>query len=190
MKALLQSARALALALLPLLAGFAHALTPAELQGLLQATPKRDAPYVETRESPWLSSPVTTQGTLHITARGLEKRMAMPRQETWRLLEDRVEWQGPGANDRKQILFSQVPAVQALADVTRLAVAGDLAALARDFKVTVAGDERVWSVQLLPRTTLVTRLLDMVELQGTGGHLQVLIVSERQGDRTTTRIRP
>src|SRR3954470_1100245 len=151
MKSLLQGARAAALVVLVAVTGLAHALTPAQLQAMLQATPKRDASYVETRESPWLSSPATTGGTLHITAHGLEKRVATPRQETWRLLEDRVEWQGPGGKDRKQILFSQAPALQALADVTRRAVAGDLVALERDFRITVAGDERVWSVQLQPR---------------------------------------
>lgn len=172
------------------LAGLAHALTLAELQDLLQAGSKSDAPYVETRESPWLSSPVTTHGTLHIAPQALEKRVEQPRQETWRLLEDRVEWQGKDATERKQILFSQAPALQVLADVTRRAVAGDLLALERDFKIVVTGDERVWSIRLQPRTAIVSRQLDTVELQGTGGRLRVLIVTERNGERTTTRILP
>jgi hypothetical protein len=190
MKTMLQMMRALALVVLAGVAGFAHALTLTELQALLQAAPKPDAPYVETRESPWLSAPVTTRGTLHIKAQSLEKRVETPRQETWRMLEDRVEWQGAGGADRKQILFKQAPALQALADVTRRAVAGDVAALERDFKTTVTGDEHVWSVQLQPRTAQLARQLDSVELQGTGGRLRVLIVTERQGERTTTRILP
>lgn len=190
MSALLQRARVLALCAFTAWAGAAHALTVGQLEALLRAAPKPDVQYVETRESPWLSAPVTTRGTLHVSAQALEKHVEQPRQETWRMLPDRVEWQGPGGAGRKQILFSQAPALQALADVTRRALAGDLAALQRDFQIVVNGDERAWSVQLRPRTPLVARQLDGVELQGTGGQLRVLIVTERRGERTTTRILP
>jgi hypothetical protein len=190
MKVLLHVARVLAWVVLASFAGIAHALTVAQLQGLLQAEARPDARYEETRESPWLSSPVTTRGTLHFTPQSLEKRVELPRPETWRMLQDRLEWEGPNGAGRKQILFSQAPALQALADVTRRAVSGDLVALERDFNIVLAGDERVWSAQLAPRTALATRQLEKVELQGTGGHLRVLIVTERQGERTTTRILP
>jgi hypothetical protein len=177
--------------LLPLLAAAtgARALTVPELQKLLQSATPHDARYEEVRESPWLSAPVATRGTLHVTPQALEKRVASPRAETWRMLGDRLEWVGPGGA-RKQILFSQAPALQALADVTRRAVAGDLVALQRDFTIVLRGDENVWSAQLQPRTALVLRQLESVELQGTGSHLRVLIVNERRGERTTTRILP
>lgn len=176
--------------ILCLAANVAHALTAGELQQLLQGAPKAQARYEETRESPWLSSPVTTRGILRATPQVLEKRVESPREETWRLLEDRAEWIGPGGAGRKQILFSQAPALQVLADVSRRATAGDLAALARDFNIVVRGDERVWSVQLQPRTPEVSRQLESVELQGTGNRLRVLIVVERRGERTTTRLLP
>lgn len=165
----------------------AHALTVAELQQLLQRAPRPDVPYEEQRESPWLSAPVLTRGTLHAGPELLEKRVASPRQETWRLLADRVEWVGADGS-RKQILFAQAPAVQALADVTRRAVAGDLAALQRDFRITVHGDASAWSAELAPRTPALARQLASVQLQGNGRGLQVLVVSDRGGERTTTRI--
>lgn len=181
--------RTLAALALALMAGWAQALTVPELQRLLQAAPQPEARYEEVRESPWLSAPVTTRGTLHVTPQALEKRIDMPRRETWRLLADRVEWLGPNGG-RKQILFSQAAALQALADVTRRAVAGDLAALERDFDIVVSGDQAVWSARLQPRGAAVARQLESVELQGTDGRLRVLIVTERQGERTTTRILP
>jgi hypothetical protein len=189
MKPFLPLVRTLSIFAFAALAGAAHALTVAQLQALLQAQAKQDARYEETRESPWLPAPVSTRGTLHAGPQALEKRVEAPRAETWRLLQDRLEWQGAGG-ERKQILFSQAPALQALADVTRRAVAGDLVPLERDFNVVVSGDEHVWSARLAPRTPLVARQLDAVELQGTGGHLRVLIVTERNGERTTTRILP
>jgi hypothetical protein len=170
-------------------AGFAHALTTTELQRFIKAAAKPDSRYEEVRESPWLASPVTTRGTLHVMPDALEKRVESPRPESWRLLRDRVEWKGP-AGAVKQILFVQAPGLQALADVTRNAVAGDLQAMERDFHVVVTGDENVWTVQLRPRDAALQRQLESVELQGTRGQVRVLIVTERQGERTTTRILP
>ena len=189
MKPLLALARGLAFFGLAGLAGLAHALTVPQLQALLQAQARPDARFEETRESPWLSAPVNTRGRLHVSPQALEKRVEAPRPETWRLLADRLEWQGPGGQ-RKQILFSQAPALQGLADVMRRAVAGELVPLERDFNIVVTGDEHVWSARLSPRTPVLMRQLDGVELQGAPGQLRVLIVTERQGERTTTRILP
>lgn len=168
----------------------AHALTVPELQKLLQAAPKAAVQFQEVRESPWLSAPVASRGTMRSTPAALEKRIESPRQETWRLMADRIEWQGPGGAPPKQILFNQAPALAALSDVIRRAVAGDLVALERNFRIELTGDRQVWTAQLHPRVPEVSRHLEYVALQGTGGHLQVIIVVERQGERTTMRLQP
>lgn len=185
--AMRRAAVALVLAWAGAAAGAAHALTVSELQRLLQARPRQAVAFQEVRESPWLAAPVTSSGTLHATPQALEKRVASPRRETWRMLSDRLEWIGPDGS-RKQILFSQAPALAALADLMRRALSGDIAALERDFKIQLQGDAQVWSAQLTPRSPELARHLESVELQGSGGALQVLIVSERQGERTTTRL--
>ncbi|HSV81058.1 MAG TPA: LolA-related protein, partial [Ramlibacter sp.] len=178
----------LAVALVSLGASAASVLTVAELQRLVQSSAKPVVRFQEVRESPWLSAPVTSSGTMHSKPDALEKRVESPRQETWRLLPDRIEWVGAGGT--KQILFSQAPALAALSDVMRRVVAGDIVALERDFRIQLSGDERVWRAQLQPRSAEVSRHLEQVELQGTGGQLQVIIVVERQGERTTTRLNP
>jgi hypothetical protein len=171
-------------------AAAAHALTVPELQRLLQSAPKAPVQFTESRESPWLSAPVTSSGTMRSTPGALEKRVESPRKETWRLLPDRIEWQDAAGNPPRQIAFSQSPALAALADVMRNVVAGDLVALQRDFVIDVNGDERVWRAELRPRRAEISRYLSQVELQGTGRNLQVIIVAERQGERTTTRLQP
>jgi hypothetical protein len=168
----------------------AHALTPMELQRLLQSAARPTLKFQEVRESPWLAAPVTSSGTLRSTPDALEKRVESPRPEVWRLLADRVEWQGAGEGGVKQIRHADVPALAALSDVMRRVVAGDLVALQRDFDIAVSGDERVWRVLLKPKNPSVARQLEQVELQGTGALLQVIIVVERQGERTTTRLQP
>lgn len=168
----------------------AYALTAPELQHLLQASPRPSVEFQELRESPWLSSPVTSRGTMRSTPGSLEKQVEFPRKETWRLLPDRIEWQAAPGSPVKQILFSQAPALAALSDVMRYVVAGDIVALQRNFDIRISGDERVWRAQLKPRNPEVGRNLEEVELQGTGGALQVIIVIQRQGERTTTRLQP
>ena len=171
-------------------AGTSHALTVLELQSLLQSAPAHVVSFVELRESPWLATPMESRGTMHWTPGLLEKRVEAPRQETWRMLPDRVEWVGPGGTESKRILFSEVPAMAVLADALRRVVAGDLLALERDFKIELSGDTPGWTLRLQPLGAENSRYLDHLELAGTGARLQAIIVVERQGERTTTRLYP
>jgi hypothetical protein len=167
----------------------AFAFGPADLQRLSQDHPRPDVSFQEVRESPWLSAPVVSKGSLRATSEGLEKRVETPRRETWRLLGDRVEWQAADGR-ANQILFSQAPAFGALASVLRRVVVGDFVGLEKDFDINLAGDEHAWRAQLAPRDPQVRRKLESIEVQGTGGDAQVLIVIDRQGEKTTTRLQP
>lgn len=173
--------------LLALAATAAQAFTPADLQRLLQSAPVRSLPFQELRESPWLDAPLRSRGTLSSMPQVLEKRITTPRDETWRLYADRVEWSGADGS-RKTLLFAQAPAVGALSDALRRVVAGELDMLALDYRVELHGNERQWRAQLVPRSGEVARYLDHLELQGQGARLQVIIVVEPQGGRTTTRL--
>lgn len=170
--------------------GSSFALTVPELQGLLQASPREVVAFAETRESPWLAVPAETRGTMHSKPGLLEKRVAAPREEIWRMLPDRVEYLRPGETGSKQILFNQSPAVAVLADALRRVVAGDLLALERDFRIHVRGDRRAWAARLEPAAGEAARYLDHLELEGAGADLRVITVVERQGERTTTRLYP
>lgn len=183
--------------------GSAHALTAGELQRLLQSAPAVDIPFVEQRQSPWLTEAVESRGTVRsLPQGGLEKRVESPKQEIWRLLPDRMEWRslappadnsastGNSSNTSKQILFSKAPALGVLSDAIRHVVAGDFPALERDFKVVVQGDAKQWTVQLQPQSIEAVRYLDRLEMQGSGSRLLTLVVLERKGERTTTRFYP
>jgi hypothetical protein len=62
--------------------------------------------------------------------------------------------------------------------------------LQKDFEISLAGDEHAWRALLAPRDPQVRRALESIEVQGTGGDVQVLIVLDRQGEKTTTRLQP
>lgn len=163
-------------------------LTAAALQRLLQEAPRREVRFTEIRESPWLAAPVQSSGVMRADAALLEKRIEQPRRETWRILNDRMQLVPAGGGAPKEFVFKDLPALAALAGAMRKAVAGDLASLDADFELKVAGDERLWTVRLKPRHNDVARYLKELELQGTQSRLQVLVVVESQGDRTTTRL--
>lgn len=179
-------------ALLMLLVGWlappAWAWSVPDLQRLLQAQPTQALPFEEVRESPWLMAPLTTRGTLHANGRALEKRVTDPRKETWRLLSDRMEWVGSDGQPARSLRYDQAPALAAMASALRLAVAGDLDALQSDFRIDLQGKASLWTARLLPRRPEVARILDYLELQGAEGRLSVIIVQERSGERTITRI--
>lgn len=168
----------------------AQAITTTDLQRLLQSAPVGDIRYQEQRQSPWLAAPLESRGIVRSLPQGLEKQVEFPKQETWRLLPDRLEWHGPGGLGYKHVLFSQTPALGMLSNAMRQVVAGDLLALGRDFRITVLGDTKMWTAQLQPHTAEAMRYLDHLEIQGAGNQLLILTIVERKGERTTTRFYP
>lgn len=163
----------------------AFALTTAQLQGLLKAGERPTVSFREIRESPWLAAPVATRGTMRSTPEGLEKKVESPVHETWRLLDDRVEWQSADGRT-KSIPFATAPALGALSEILRNVMAGNLVGLERKFDIHVDGDDHAWRALLLPRDPGVRQALESVEVQGVGGNVRVLIVVDRQGEKTTT----
>jgi len=88
----------------------------------------------------------------------------------------------------KEIMLSEAPAVAALAGALRRTMAGDLQALDKDFRLEPGGDARLWTLLLTPRRPEIARFIKQLELQGTGSELQVIVILETKGDRTTTRL--
>jgi len=166
----------------------AQPISVAGLQRLLQDTPKRERRFHEARESLWLAAPVESSGSMTASAHVLEKKVEQPRRETWRILPDRLQRVVPGDAPTKELLFSDAPAVAPLANAMRLVMAGDLKGLEPDFKLVPGGDERLWTLQLTPRRQDIARFLKQLDLQGTGAQLQVIVILESQGDRTTIRL--
>jgi len=169
-------------------AAAAQSISVAALQRLLQDAPKREVRFQETRESPWLSAPIESTGSMSSSPTALEKKVEKPRRETWRILADRMQLVDAASGSVKEIMLSEAPAVAALAGALRRTMAGDLQALDKDFRLEPGGDSRLWTLQLTPRRPDIARFIKQLELQGTGSELQVIVILETKGDRTTTRL--
>lgn len=169
-------------------AAYAQAFSIVRLQRLLQDAPHAEVRFTELRESRWLAAPIESSGTLRSTPTMLEKRVEQPKRETWRILDDRMQFGAPGSAGAREIMLDEAPAAAALAQTLRHVMAGDLEALNKYFELELAGDEREWALQLTPRQAEVARQLKRIVLQGVGRRLSVMVILETQGDRTTTRL--
>jgi hypothetical protein len=168
----------------------AQSLTTNDLQNLLKSAPKSDKNYHEQRQSPWLSSPTYSRGIIRILPQGLEKQVDSPKREIWRLLHDHLEWVGQDSIGSKKIFFSNTPSLAVLSNAMRRLVIGDLKDLESDFQIITHGEMKMWTVRLQPIGLEINKYLDYLEMKGSGTQIQVLIVVERKGERTTTYFQP
>jgi hypothetical protein len=170
-------------------AAWARAFSVAQLQLLLRTMPHAEVRFTELRESRWLATPVESSGTLRSSAGMLERQVELPRRETWRILDDRMQLGTPGSDQVLEIALENAPAVAALALTLRSVMAGNLEPLNADFQLLLSGDEHDWTLQLTPQRPDVARQLRQISVMGAGRRLSAIVVVESQGDRTTTRLR-
>ena len=169
-------------------AAWAQVLSVARLQHLLRDMPQAEVHFTELRESRWLAAPVESSGTLRSSASMLERQVELPRRETWRILDDRMQLSAAGSDQVLEIALDNAPAVAALALMLRSVMAGNLESLNADFQLALSGDERDWTLQLTPRRPDVARQLRQISVIGAGRRLSAIVIVESQGDRTTTRL--
>ena len=172
------------------LGGTAQALTVLDLGRLLHASSERSVKFQEVHESPWLKAPVKSSGVMYSDPPMLEKRVESPHQETWRLYPDHMEWIGSGGIGYRQISFSKAPQLALLANAIRGVVSGDVQALGKIFSVTLSGTENQWEAKLQPRSPGPNQQLELIEFSGSGSHLRMIVVLEREQERTTIHLAP
>lgn len=170
-----------------MLTGLAHAdqpFTPQDLAKMLRdhAPPRLD--YQETRESPWLGTPMISRGTLTAAQPMLEKTSFPPDPQTWRLYPDHMEWLS--ANETRVIRYDEQPQLGALANALRGVVFGDLNIISHDFNLKLDGEPASWRLRLTPATLSLSGLLKQLDFQGTGTRIEKFIIIEAKGDTTTT----
>ena len=162
----------------------AQPFTSQDLARMLSDNAPPSVGYEEVRESPWLSTPVISRGTLHASAPMLEKKSHPPAPQTWRLYPDHMEWFD--ANETRVIRYETQPQLGALANALRGVVFGDFSIISNDFNVHLEGTPESWRLRLTPATVELSGLLKELEFHGNGTHIEKFIIIEAQGDTTTT----
>jgi len=64
---------------------------------------------------------------------------------------------------------------------------GDYQGLARDFNLTLSGDAQRWQVRLVPRSVLLGKIFEHIDIHG-GALVERVELNETQGERTVLRL--
>jgi len=157
----------------------------------LTAAPKHVIEFVETRHSSLLTAPLVTSGELRFEPPAtLERRVTAPYVERYRIVGDRLTIERPGAGAARTLSLGSQPILANLVETIRAMLRGDLAALARRYKIELAGGRDDWALTLLPSDPATVEFVATVRVTGRAGALETMEVVEPNGDRTVTRFRP
>jgi outer membrane lipoprotein-sorting protein len=166
---------------------WAAAFDVAALMKLLAETNEVRASFVERKYSPVLVAPIDSSGTLlYRRPDVVEKIVAKPRPERFRILKDEVVVERGGKEQR--IAFASQPALAGLAASLRGVLSGDGALLRRYFEMNVVGDAKSWTLELIPADNWIRAYVERVIATGRGGRVEKIETFEAAGDRTVLEI--
>jgi hypothetical protein len=159
----------------------------ARLMQLLSESASSEAPYVEQRFSPLLARPVVSSGTLvYRRPDVVEKNMAVPRQEGFRIAGDDLTITRDGR--QKRIALSSEPLIAAFAASLRGVLSGDAKQLGEHFRLALEGTELDWRLELTPIDAQVTRYVERILVSGRSGRVGRIEVREASGDRSVLTV--
>jgi len=155
-----------------------RALAAAPDAGALIAGLARPAPasvtFTEVRFSSLLREPLIVSGELgYLGAGGLERRVTAPYRETTVIRGDAVRIERDGEAPRSFAL-KRAPELKSFLSAFTALLAGDAAALARDFTVTASGEQDRWSLELTPNEEHARRRLRAIVINGSGAEPRCL----------------
>ena len=160
------------------------------LMKMLAGVESATASYVETRYSPLLKSPLVSRGTLSYRRPDrLEEHVESPRDERFVLQGEQLTVEDAAGHKSVTVAAGSAGAIAALIEGIRATRSGDLAALERDFDVTVSGAPESWQLRLLPRTPALAKYVRGITISGSRARIQTIEVLEASGDRTVMEVR-
>lgn len=158
------------LTLLPTTAPLAAAqLEAADAQTLIAQLAK-PAPatidFSEIRFSPLLKQPLIVSGTLGYQGpTALDRQVTRPYRETTEIRGDSVRVRREGEPERSFGL-KRAPELQGLLSAFTSLLAGDHAAVERDFAIDAAGGGAAWRILLAPRDARLSRRVKLIRIEG------------------------
>lgn len=151
---------------------------------------ERRATFREVRRIAALDQPLESTGTLLWRRPDLiEKITEWPIRERVTVRGDRFELASPGRPVQVLDLGMQ-PELRTLLAALRAPLAGDAAALERDFEVGLAGAPAAWTLRLVPRDRQARRFVTVIEVAGSLAEPSAILVREAQGDEQSLRLEP
>ncbi len=148
----------------------------------LRAKGALEREFVETRQFALLAAPLESRGRMEFAPPDrLLWEILAPEPSVLRVEGARVELSRPGAKPRRLDLASE-PGARGLVDAVRFLLAGDLAALRREYELSLAEEGDAWRLVLAPRAEAQRRVVARIELAGTGAATRELWLTFANGD--------
>lgn len=167
----------------------AEPVTAEQLMRLFAANPATRADFVEKKTLTSLDRPLESSGELVYTAPSrLEKRTVKPKPETLVADGDTLSIERNGT--RRSLSLRSFPEIAPFVASVRAALAGDLPALSRDYRIAVDGTLAQWRLVLLPSDPKIAAVVSRLVLTGQNGRIETFEVLQADGNRSLTTITP
>ena len=156
----------------------------------LAAVPERRATFQEDKTIGALTTPLHSNGRLAFRRPSrLEKITFPPAAETIVVDGSRLAIT-IGDEPPRSVDLDAHPEVAALVEAVRGTLAGDLAALRRNYAVTMEGSVGAWQLTLRPADARVAALVRAVAIAGRNTDVQRVDITQANGDRSVMTITP
>ena len=139
------------------------------------------ASFTERKSIAMLEEPVDSSGELFYTAPDyLEKRTIKPKPESMILDGDTLVFERGGKKRRFQL--GQSPELAAFIASIRGILAGDRAALERNYRLNLEGSADDWTLQLLPLDEKIHAVVASIRISGEGNAVRSIETTQADGD--------
>ena len=172
---------------------FGPAGSPAAAQAVTLETLLRDfrqvpglhARFQEEKQLALMAAPLPSAGQIWFTRPGeLMRRVERPDQSAALIAEGRLRMRTGGRIE--EISIADNPVLRGFVDSFRAVLAGDLPALERFYNARITGTTSSWELTLTPRDGALRRFLSRIVMRGSGTTIREMVMTERNGDVTTT----
>jgi hypothetical protein len=159
-----------------------------DLMARLTQIPERHSTFREEKHFAALDRPLISLGQLvYRRPTHLEKITTAPEAESLVVDGDRLTL--TASNDAPHSFpLDRRPEIAALVDAVRGSLAGDLAVLERQYRVSAEGDLAVWRLTLQPLDQSLRRLLRQITIDGTGTEIRTFRTTQANGDEAIMSI--
>lgn len=154
-----------------------------DLMSLLAQQKTGKAAFVEKKYIGFLDKPLESSGELSFEAPDrLEKRTLKPRSESMLLEGDKLTI---SMQDKRplNLRLQDHPGVAALVESIRGTLSGDLAALEKNYSVTLSGAQGKWQLRLTPITSAVSKIVREIQIAGADANIKTISFEQADGDR-------
>ena len=161
-----------------------------DIDALMRGLAKHEggrARFVETKTIAMLDKPVVSTGELnYVPPAHLERRTFKPKPELMILDGDQLTLE---RGERKvSIRLKDQPEALAFVDSLRGTLAGDKAALEKNYKLVLNGSEERWTLDLLPDDQRIAAFVLRITFSGSKNHVERIKYLQADGDSAVMTI--